>query len=43
VERLLKKLNDRLGDLLISKLAVVRDKDSDDILVLQTKKQHLQK
>ena len=32
-----------LDDLLSSKLAVARDKDSDDILFLQTKKQHLQK
>ena len=32
-----------LDDLLSSKLAVARDKDSDDILFLQTKKQHLQR
>ena len=32
-----------LDDLLSSKLAVARDKDSDDILFLQTKKQHRQK
>ena len=31
-----------LEDLLSSKLAVARDKDSDDILFLQTKKQNLQ-
>lgn len=32
-----------LDDLLSSKLAVARDKDSDDILFLQTKKQNLRK
>ena len=32
-----------LDDLLRSKMAVSRDKDSDDILFLQTKKQHLQR